>query len=96
MPQELFIPKKRQKEGGTYFDDLLGKKPPTDEELNSMAMRKEINSRPGTNVYVPRETLRRMQEVIALWQRYEQVSPSLLVLVDDTIQPGTVEVRYPV
>ena len=94
MATELHIPKERHKDAGTYFDDLLGKKPLTTEELNSIAMRAEINARPGACVYVPRETLVQMQQVVALWQRYEQVSPHLRVLVDDTLKPRTVEVRY--
>jgi len=94
MPQELFIPDKRRKDGGSYFDDLLGKKPPTAEELNSLALRNEINARPGSCVFVSTARLRQMQEVVALWQRYREVSPSLRVLTDDTLKPGTVEVRY--
>lgn len=94
MTQELFVPKKRHKDAGTYFDDLLGKKPPTDNELNSLAIRAEINARPGVCVYVSRGTLVKMQSIVALWQRYEQVSKSLRVLVDDTLKPGAVEVRY--
>jgi len=94
VTKELFIPKTRHKEWGTYFDDLLGKKPPTPEEVNSMAMRMEINARPGSCVYVSQKELTRMQSVVALWQRYKEVSPQVHVLVDDTLKPGTVEVRY--
>jgi hypothetical protein len=94
VTQELFVPQKRHKDAGTYFDDLLGKKPLTDDELNSLALRTEINARPGCCVFVARETLRQMQSIVALWQRYEKVSPALRVLVDDTLRPGAVEVRY--
>lgn len=94
MKQELFTPKERHKDAGTYFDDLLGKKPPTPEELNSLAIRAEINARPGVAVFVSRETLEQAQSVVALWQRYGEVSSDLRVLVDSTIKPGSMEVRY--
>jgi hypothetical protein len=94
MSQQLFIPEKRHKNAGTYFDDLLGKKPPTADELNSLKIRSEINARPGSHVYVSRGTLKQAQSIVALWQRYEQVSPDLRVLVDDSLEPGKIEVRY--
>jgi hypothetical protein len=94
VTKELFIPEKRHKDAGTYFDDLLGKKPPTAEELNSMKIRSEINARPGTHVYVSRATLKQAQSVVALWQRYREVSPDLRVLVDNSLEPGKIEVRY--
>lgn len=92
---ELFIPEKRQKEGGTYFDDLLGKKPPTKAELNSLAIRQELNGRPGAHIYVPQVDLKRMQAVMTLWRRYKLLDRSVLVMIDDTLKPGTIQVRYP-
>jgi len=81
---------------GTLFDDQRGPKPPTVEELNSLAFRQELNQRPGVTIFVHNQEERReMRKVCKYWMMRNQLHHMPSVMVDSSLKPGTTNVRYP-
>jgi len=92
--QKKDMPHTRKPEGGSWFDDDTVPNLPTPSELASLAIRQELNSRPGTHVHVNQETVEEMASVVLLWRKYQLVSPSVQVYADNRLKPGKVQIRY--
>jgi len=81
---------------GTLFDDMRGPKPPTPEELNSLAFRQELNKRPGVMIFVSnQEERRQMRKVCKVWMAKKEIHHMPDVMLDSSLKPGSTNVRYP-
>ena len=92
--QKKDMPTVRKKEGGSWFDDDTVPNLPSASELASLAIRQELNSRPGTDVHVNPEDVEGMASVVLLWRRYKLVSEDTQVYADSRLKPGKVQIRY--
>lgn len=83
--------------GGSHFDDLRpATAPPTEAELNSLAIRTELNQRDGVAIFVDSNEQRvEMQKVVKYWRLREELHHPVPVLVDTTIRPGGMQIRRP-
>jgi len=87
-----FLPNK-----GSAFDDQKPTSPlPTEEQLNSLAFRTELNQRPGVTIFVADQAARQeMRKVLKVWVKANELHHPVDVFVDAGIEPGKVSVRYP-
>ena len=89
--QDTFLP-----HGGTEFDDMKPTSPlPTEEQLNSLAFRMELNKRPGVSIFVANQEDRiEMRRVLKQWLKATELHHRVDVFVDAGVAPGQVRVAY--
>ncbi len=91
------VPKQKQRQdyGGSFFDDLV-KKGPTDAEINSLAIRTELNQRTGAAVFVQNQGARtEMRKVIKYWLKIDELHHDVQVLLDFSMGTNELRVAYP-
>ena len=80
---------------GTRFDDMIDRGP-TAAEVNSLAIRSELNQRPGVVVFVPdQETRVEFRKVVKYWKRINELHHDVDVMLDPDIKPGDLRIGYP-
>lgn len=78
---------------GSRFDDIVAG--PTESELNSLALRKELNQRTGCVVFVHDQAQRQdFRKVLKYWQRIGELHFLPDVMVNPNVQPGKLQVGY--
>lgn len=79
---------------GSKFDDLIDRGP-TPEEVNSLAIRSELNQRPGVVVFVHDQEQRKdFRKVIRYWRRIKELHHDVDVMLDSGIEPGKIRIGY--
>lgn len=94
-PGAVEAPTKRHKEGGSWFDDQPRYNGPTQEQLNSLELRRELNQRVGISMFVNSHDERQeMRKVLQHWLKLKELHHPVDVWVDTTVEPGQVRLRY--
>jgi len=84
--------KMRQDYGGSFFDDLV-KNGPSSSEINSLAIRSELNQRVGAVVFVQNQEARTdMRKTIKYWMKIGELHHDVQVLLDFTMSPGQIKI----
>lgn len=80
---------------GSRFDDMIDRGPSA-EEINSLAIRSELNQRPGVVVFVHDQEQRRdFRKVVRYWKRIKELHHDVDVMLDPDVKPGQIRVGYP-
>ena len=86
-PRDTFLPF-----NGTKFDDMI-EKGPTLEEVNSLAIRSELNQRTGVVLFVSSQPERvEMRKVVKYWRRIKELHHDVDIMLDQSMKPGTLRV----
>ncbi len=88
-------PRERLKYGGSFFDDLV-KNGPTEEEINSLAIRTELNERHGAVIFVQNQEARRdFRKVLKYWHQIKELNHIPQVLLDESMPVSSIRIDQP-